>query len=138
MKDLEPCLPHVDILFMNEDEARMVTGSSDPAVAAKMVLRKVAGTAVMKLGSRGCAIYTGDGKIVCPGFDVDVLDTTGAGDRFAAGYLAALSRGATWPEAGAYANAVAAQSVQKIGAVAGLRSHSETETWIRSARLRRI
>jgi ribokinase len=57
MEALEPCLEHLDFLFMNEDEARMVTGSDNPADAARQVLSRGVGAAVMKLSSRGCAIY---------------------------------------------------------------------------------
>ena len=66
MRDLEPCLPHLDFLFLNEDEARMVTGTSDPGLAAAAVLEAGVRIAVMKLGPRGCAIYTGSSQILCP------------------------------------------------------------------------
>ena len=133
MRDIEPCLPHLDLLFMNEDEARMVTGSPDPSVAAGIVRAGGVRTAVMKLGRRGCAIYTGDREIVCPGFEVEAKDTTGAGDCFVAGFLASLMRGADLEEAGRFANAVGALSVQKVGAVAGVLPRAEVETWMRSA-----
>jgi sugar/nucleoside kinase (ribokinase family) len=134
MRDLEPCLPHLDILFMNEDEARMVTGSSNPAVAAGVVRAGGVRIAVMKLGRRGCAIYTDAGEIICPAFEVDAKDTTGAGDCFVAGFLSALLRGADLAEAGRFANAVAALSVQKIGAVTGVPPRAEVEAWMRSPR----
>ncbi len=136
MRDLESCLPHLDILFMNEDEARMITGASDPSAAAGVVLAKGVRTAVMKLSNRGCAIYTKDRDVVCPAFDVEVKDTTGAGDCFVAGFLAAMLRGESHTQAGTFGNAVAALSVQKIGAVAGVPPREEIETWMRSARLR--
>jgi sugar/nucleoside kinase (ribokinase family) len=121
---------------MNEDEARMVTGSSDPATGASIVLKKGLGAAVMKLSSRGCAIYSEDREIVCPAFEVEAKDTTGAGDCFAAGFLAARQRGASLAEAGSFANAVAALSVQKIGAVEGVLPLEETEEWMRIRPLR--
>ncbi len=136
MRDLEPCLRHLDILFMNEDEARMVTGSTDPAVSASVILDGGAQTAVMKLGGRGCAIYTANEEIVCPAFDVPAVDTTGAGDCFVAGFLAARQRGASLAEAGRFANAVAALSVQRIGAVEGVLPLAETEAWMRTASVR--
>jgi sugar/nucleoside kinase (ribokinase family) len=138
MLDIEPCLPHLDFLFLNEDEARMVTGSSDPKLAANVILAKGVRTAVMKLGSRGCAIYTPHQHIVCPAFDVHAKDTTGAGDSFVAGFLAALRRNGTLAEAGHFANAVGALSVQHIGAVAGVPSYPGIQAWIRSARLRSV
>lgn len=136
MKALEPCLPHVDILFLNEDEARMLTGSAGAAETARIVLAKGGGTAVLKLGGRGCAIFTSGEEIRCPAFDVTVKDTTGAGDSFAAGFLAARQRGASWAEAGCFANAVGALSVQELGAVTGVRPLAETEAWMKSARVR--
>lgn len=132
MHTLEPCLPHLDILFMNEDEALMVTGSADPATGASIVLNKGVGTAVMKLSRRGCAIYTEGNELLCPAFEVTAKDTTGAGDSFVAGFLDARQRGVSWTEAGRFANAVAALSVQKLGAVTGLLPRKETEDWMRS------
>lgn len=133
MSALAPCLPELDILFMNEEEALMVTGSRDPAIAARVVLEKGVRTAVMKLGGRGCAIYSENEEIVCPPFRVPVKDTTGAGDCFVAGFLDARQRGASWAEAGEFANAVGALSVRKLGAVCGVVSRAETEAWMGTA-----
>lgn len=132
MRDLGPCLPDLDFLFMNEDEARMATGADDPAIAAKVVLDAGVRTAVLKLGPLGCAIYTGGREIRCPAFEVEVKDTTGAGDCFVAGFLAAWLRGASLEEAGRFANAVGAFSVQCVGAATGVRGFEETENWMRS------
>ncbi len=133
MSALEPCLPHLDLLFMNEDEARMTTGSADPARSASAVLGRGVPVCVLKLGARGCAIYTNEREIVCPAFDVEAKDTTGAGDCFVAGFLAARQRGASLAEAGQFANAVAALSVQRIGAVEGVLPLAETQAWMRTA-----
>jgi sugar/nucleoside kinase (ribokinase family) len=134
MKTLRPCLPHIDILFMNEAEAEMITGSTDPAAGAKVVLNEGLRIAVMMLGRRGCAIYTQSQEILSPAFAVEAKDTTGAGDCFVAGFLASHLNGASLAEAGEFANAVAALSVQRVGAVAGVLSRSETEAWIRHHR----
>ena len=136
MRDLEPCLPHLDFLFMNEPEAEKITGSSDPRCAATCVLSRGVKTAVLKLGSRGCAICTHEQEIRCPAFDVIVQDTTGAGDCFVAGFLAAYLDNASLQDAGQFANAVGALTVQKIGAVNGVVSKKEAEEWMRTAKLR--
>ncbi len=130
MQALEPCLPHLDYLFMNEDEARMITGSSDPDVAAEAVLSRGVRTAVLKLSGRGCAVYTQDSRIVCPAFKVEAQDTTGAGDCFVAGFIAARMEGASLAKAGRFANAVAALSVGKIGATEGVLPVAEVEAWM--------
>ena len=138
MEALRPSLPHLDLLFLNEDEARMVTGSAAPKEAADVVLRGGVGAAVIKLGRRGCAIYTGEQELLCPAFDVEAKDTTGAGDCFVGGFLAARARGATLDAAGRLANAVAALSVQRIGAAVDLPSYNEVRAWMDSAPVRGV
>lgn len=133
---LAPSLPNVDILFMNEDEARMVTGWSDPGRAAEVVLHEGVKTAVMKLGARGCAIYQDDNETLCPAFDVTANDTTGAGDCFVAGFLAARQRGSSFREAGQFANAAGALSVQKLGAATGMLPFELVEEWMHTRNTR--
>ncbi|MCW5964553.1 MAG: carbohydrate kinase family protein [Bryobacterales bacterium] len=130
MKTVAPCLPYLDFVFMNEDEARMITGLAEPEPAARVLLGEGVRTAVMKLGGRGCAIYTADEEIVSPAFPVEVRDTTGAGDSFVGGFLAARARGANLTQAARFANAVAAHSVQHIGAVAGIPAYQEIVDWL--------
>lgn len=137
MQDLAPCLPHLDVIFINEDEARMTTGSSDVFEAAHILLQAGVRTAVMKLGPRGCAVLTAKEQHICPAFDVEAKDTTGAGDCFVAGFLSARTRGASLAEAGNFANAVAAWSVQTVGGVAGVRSSGEIAAWMKTAPLRK-
>jgi sugar/nucleoside kinase (ribokinase family) len=132
MQDLAPCLPFTDLLFMNEDEARMLSASSDPARAAEAMREHGTNVVVVKLGGRGCAVY-GPGPVVeCPAFQVPVVDTTGAGDCFAGAFLAALLRGRSFADAAKFANAVGALTIQQLGAVEGVRSFKETEDWMLS------
>jgi sugar/nucleoside kinase (ribokinase family) len=135
MEDLRPCLAHTDVAFMNEDEARMITGSADGTGAARVLMRHGVRTAVIKLGARGCAIHTA-GDFRCPAFEVEARDTTGAGDVFVGAFIAALLRGAELPEAGRFANAVAALGVQSVGGAGRIPPLAEMETWMRTARLR--
>ncbi len=128
MRALAPCFPGLDFLFMNEDEARMVGAS--PADLLSLGIR----TFVLKLGPRGCAIYRSEGETLVPAFDVPVQDTTGAGDCFVAGFLAAWLRGASLEEAGRFANAVGALNVQRVGATAGLLCYEETRAWMATLR----
>lgn len=132
MEDLAPCLPFTSLLFMNEDEARMLTGSSDAARAAQVMRERGAHVVVVKLGGRGCAVYGPDLQIESPAFKVPVVDTTGAGDCFAGAFLAALLRGRSFADAAKFANAVGALTIQQLGAVEGVRSFEETERWMQS------
>ena len=137
LADIEGCLPHAELLFMNQDEARMLSGDDDPLQAARRMQSLGAGDVVIKLGAEGCAVYTNDKEARFPAFEINPVDTTGAGDCFVAGFLAALSEGALYPAAARFANAVGALSVQKLGAVTGIRTRAETEDWMDSATVRK-
>jgi sugar/nucleoside kinase (ribokinase family) len=132
MEDLAPCLPFTDLLFMNEDEAHMLSGSSDTARAAEIMRERGTQVVVVKLGGRGCAVYGPGQAVECPAFKVPVVDTTGAGDCFAGAFLAALLRDRSLEAAAKFANAVGALTVQQLGAVEGVRSFDETEEWMQS------
>ena len=134
--DLGPCLPHTDLLFVNEDEARRLSGLDDPIPAAQKLRELGARSVVVKLGGNGCAVFSSDAEFHAPAFDVHAVDTTGAGDCFVGGFLAALHCRRSWDQAARFANAVAALSVQSLGATAGLRSFTETEAWMEAAKLR--
>ncbi|HWR14997.1 MAG TPA: carbohydrate kinase family protein [Terriglobales bacterium] len=131
MQALQPCLTQIDIFFMNEDEARMITGHVEAHAAARVLLEEGVSLVVIKLGHRGCAIY-GREEVVCPAFPVNAVDTTGAGDCFVAGFLAAHQQGLPLPEIARFANAVGALSVQRIGAVEGVISRDRVRDWIAS------
>ena len=121
MEDLGPALPHTDLLFVNDAEERMLGGES--------ALRdRGAAEIVVKTGIDGCVVR---GEAV-PGFAVDAIDTTGAGDCFAGAFLAGLHRGWSWTESARLANAVGALNVQQLGATTGVRSFEETLEWRRS------
>jgi sugar/nucleoside kinase (ribokinase family) len=126
MTVLRPSLPHLDLLFVNEDEARLLTGHADAGRAVEALRDAGAPHTVVKLGAEGCLV---DGEHV-PGFAVDAVDATGAGDCFVAGYLAALSHGFTDRSAARFANAVGAIAVGKIGAVEGLLDWHQTQHWL--------
>ena len=128
MKLLEPCLPHLDALFVNEDEARMLTGLDDPAKNAEAFRVPLF---VMKLGARGCYVATRDGAALVAGFAVKAIDTTGAGDCFAGAFLTGLARGMHPFEAGQVANAVGALTVERMGSTTGLLSWEGTLDWMR-------
>ena len=112
----------VDLLFANEQEARMlaglITGVPGTGVpeAACAALAGLAPTVVVKLGAAGCLVWErGAVAARVPGVRADVLDTTGAGDSFAAGYLYAMLAGGSAAEAAALGNRVAAAIVEVSG-----------------------
>lgn len=128
---LGPCLPFADLLFVNEDEARELTGISHPMQSAQALEDRGARHVVVKLGAAGCVLVHGGESLACPAFQVDVVDTTGAGDCFVGGFLAGLQRGLSHSDAANLANAVGALCVQKMGGATGLRNLEETLAWIK-------
>jgi sugar/nucleoside kinase (ribokinase family) len=119
-----PCLEYLDVLFLNEEEARLITGARGWKQALSHLPARLV---VMKRGSRGAVVQ---GQHI-PAFPVDAIDTTGAGDVFAGAFLAAWTAGESPAESALFANAAAAMSVRALGSVAGLASLSETRRWMR-------
>lgn len=97
---LSNVVDHVDILIANEDEARAFAGTDDEAEALSS-LSSFADTAVLKLGKRGSLIARG-GTVtrVEPFIGKDAVDTTGAGDLWAAGFLYGITHGYSLADAG--------------------------------------
>ncbi len=124
---LAPSLPWTDVLFVNEDEARELTGFADAAAAAHALRDAGARQVVVKLGAKGCFASTADGDFHSPGREVPVVDTTGAGDCFVGGYLAALFKGKSHREAAQLANYVGSLSVSRLGATQGLAAFEPTD-----------
>lgn len=128
---LGPCLPLADFLFVNEMEACHLTDVEDSAEAARRLLAAGVACVLLKRGAGGCDLLRPGSSLRIPGFPVEVIDTTGAGDCFAGGFLAAHERGLALPECARMANAVGALSVTALGATAGVRTWQETSAWLR-------
>jgi ribokinase len=107
-RDYERTLAAVDVLFLNEREARVLAETS----SFESLVREA--TVVVKHGGRGATVHTRDGRIDHDGYPVEALDTTGAGDAFAAGYIAARPEG--HERALAVANACGALAALRVGA----------------------
>ncbi|MBM3761871.1 MAG: carbohydrate kinase family protein [Acidobacteria bacterium] len=119
-----PCLEHVDVLFLNEDEAKRIAGASNWKAALKQL---PAQHVVMKRGKRGVIV---DGEHVAA-FEVNAMDTTGAGDVFAGAFLAAWTRGYSLRDSAEFGNAAAAMSVEKLGSIAGVKNFKQTLRWMK-------
>lgn len=99
------------LLLANSDEARVLTGLTDPAAAAHALAEQV-GEAVVKCGADGAVWSDGSTLHNVPAVPTSVVDTTGAGDAFAAGFLSASGAG---PERLAAAAGLAARAVAQVG-----------------------
>jgi sugar/nucleoside kinase (ribokinase family) len=108
---------YIDIIIANEDESRAYTGQSDEAAALE-ILAKRCEVAVVKLGKRGSLIATGGTvtRINPLGGGGPVVDTTGAGDLWAAGFLYGLMQGFPIEQCGTLGSACGYEVCQVVGA----------------------
>jgi sugar/nucleoside kinase (ribokinase family) len=105
----------IDLLFCNLDEARELTGQSDPRDCVQALCR-FGGSVALTLGAEGSLIAAGGQVWHIPGVACAVVDTTGAGDIYAAGVLFGATNGLTWEEAGRLGSHAAARVVAQMGA----------------------
>jgi sugar/nucleoside kinase (ribokinase family) len=107
MEILEPCLPHIDYFVPSLTEAQALVGLSEPSEVARALIDQGCGTVALKMGGEGCLVMNSDGEdIRLPAFDVDVVDATGAGDAFAAGFIAGVWQDWALDETARFASAV--------------------------------
>src|SRR5882757_4472119 len=106
----------VDLIFANEAELRSLYQTSDFDTALKQLAEDVK-LGVVTRSEKGCIVAAGDTVTAVPAFPIDkMVDTTGAGDLFAAGFLFGLVRGASHEDAGRLGALAAAEVIQHIGA----------------------
>ena len=125
----EALLALVDVLTPNESELCQLAGPEHAGsidAAARHLLARGTGAVVVTLGAAGCRLYQGGKEPVeLPGRAMQVADTIGAGDTFTGVLAAALARGESLAAAMQWANAAAALSVTRHGAIAGIPAHAD-------------
>ncbi len=127
-----PVLERADVIFPSRGEAMMFTGAATDdegcrqwALEGKIV--------VLKNGAAGCRIYAGEEVVQIPGFQVEEVDPTGAGDTFCGAFLTAMIEGKSLTECARFANAAGALSVRKRGPMEGAPSREELEAFLKEA-----
>lgn len=104
----------VDLLFANDGEAKIYTGRDSVSTACS-VLGKVVGDYVVTCGGEGAIVSDMGNVRQVGGFDVDVVDTNGAGDAFAGAFLYGMTNGYSNAESAKLANYAGAQVVSQLG-----------------------
>ncbi|MGQ9641253.1 MAG: carbohydrate kinase family protein [Candidatus Bathycorpusculaceae bacterium] len=117
---LEPIIRRTFVLMPNQNELKLLTGASDYREGAKILQDKGIKIVAVKLGSRGCYVTDGKQNHLLKAFKVKVVDTTGAGDAFCAGFLYGLIKNKSLYECGRLGNFVASRCIMKMGARPGL------------------
>jgi len=98
---------------------------------ADFLLERGVKNVIIKAGSDGAFFKNAQEAFSCGCYKVPVADTTGAGDAFVAGYLAAMQRGFTPQQGLEFATACSAQVIQQVGATSGMKSFEEIMDFIR-------
>jgi sugar/nucleoside kinase (ribokinase family) len=108
-------LPHLDYLLPNDEQVLALTGEGDLTSGARALLERGVGCVVATCGADGALIVDSDGEQRVPAFEVEVVDTTGCGDAFSAGFLRGLSLGRDRAAAARLGCAAAALVAQGLG-----------------------
>lgn len=104
----------VDVMFCNQEEARILTGTDDEQAALQQ-LRQHADIVAITLGKRGALLGDRDQQVAVPGVKVEARDTNGAGDMFAGAMMFGLTRGYSLAACGTLASHAAAEVVTEFG-----------------------
>ena len=106
---------YVSVVFANRDEARMMTGEDDARLAARRLAQMCGGLAAVTLDKEGSILVQGDETCEIPIYPVHAIDTTGAGDMYAAGILYGLAKELPLPITGRVAAWAAGKIVAHLG-----------------------
>ncbi|KEZ89727.1 ribokinase [Lacrimispora celerecrescens] len=129
-------LSKVDLITPNEVEAEILTGipvdgEENAGRAADYFFEKGVKNVLITLGGKGVYLATSEKRGILPAYRVNAVDTTGAGDAFNGGLVAALAEGKDLWEAASFANALAAISVQRIGTTPAMPEREEIDSFIK-------
>ena len=133
IRDLvEPAIRRADVVLPSLGEAAMLTGSTDDETGCHLWASQ-GKTVVLKMGAAGCRIYQDNQDFTVPGFKVQEVDPTGAGDSFCAGFTVAMLEKMSLAGAGRFANAVGALAVTKLGPMEGAPTRKEVERLLKGS-----
>jgi len=117
---LEPIIEKTFVLMPNFNELELLTKTADYRKGADVLLKKGVEIVAAKFGRKGCYVTDGRENHLIDAFKVKVVDTTGAGDAFCAGFLYGLISDKSLYECGRLGNFVASRCIMKMGARPGL------------------
>ena len=122
---LLPALPNLDFFLPSAYEAMDLSGRDSPGKAADYFHEKGVPVVAVKMGGQGALLSAGGKQEVFPAYEGPVVDTTGAGDAFVAGFLAALRRGESLPGCVQIGNGAGAKCVERLGSSGTLPAYQE-------------
>lgn len=129
---VKPLLPYIDYFMPSIEEARDMSGLNAVEDIASFYLDNGATTCVFTMGAEGSYVATRDTQFRVPALDIDVVDTTGCGDAYDAGFLAALNQGWDLEMCARFATASSALVATGLGSDAGIVSFDQTVETMRT------
>lgn len=127
MELMAPCLPHIDYFVPSLPEAQAMVEREEPLDVAQALLDQGVGTVALKMGRAGSLVMNQAGETHhIPAYRVQAIDSTGAGDAFAAGFIAGVWHGWSLEKTTRLANATGAMSVMGVGAAGATSTFPET------------
>ena len=126
LETLEPCLPFVDIFLPSLTEAQHLTGKSEVREISTFLRNYGMSTIGLKMGERGSYVSTPEEELFVPAYPVNIVDATGAGDAYVAGFLTGTVKGWDLKTTAELASATGAACVTAIGTTAGIQNLEET------------
>lgn len=130
---LKPSLPYLDYFLPSIDEARLMTDKTNPHDVAAFLLDQGVGVVGLKMGPEGSYVMGPHFEQHIPAFHTNVVDTSGAGDAWIAGFLAGVVKGWDLDQCGRLGSAMGALCCREIGTTAGLVSWNETVGFMNTA-----
>lgn len=128
LEDVREALSYVDYFFPNYSEASLMTGKTGVDEIADCFLDCGVKNVIVKTGKEGCLMKNSRESITVSAYPkANCIDTTGAGDNFASGFISAFLQGKNLKACGEYANAVASLSVEYMGATTGVTSREAAD-----------
>ncbi|PVG80597.1 carbohydrate kinase family protein [Nocardioides gansuensis] len=112
-------MPYADYLLPNDEQVLGFTGTTDLVTGARALLETGVGCVAVTQGKKGALVVTSEEVIEVAAFQVDVVDTTGCGDAFSAGFILGRAQGRTLADSARLGCAAAAQVAQGLGTDAG-------------------
>ncbi len=126
MELVAEALPHVDYFLPSIEEARMITKQERPEDIAGFLLDKGVKNVALKMGAEGSFICNRQGESFrFKALDIDVVDTTGCGDAYAAGFIAGIIRGFSFQQCGMLATLTGNKAATAIGTTSGVVSYED-------------
>jgi sugar/nucleoside kinase (ribokinase family) len=124
---VEPLLPHIDYFIPSIEEAEILSGIKGVEDNIRFFQARGVKCPVLTMGGEGSMIAMGDDRIHVPAYDIEVVDTTGCGDAFTAGFIAGLADGRSLTEAAHLGTASASLVASGLGSDAGITDRAQVE-----------